>query len=428
MSATGYSACYNMNELVTNKNTTMLNRLIHRLLLRRHFWRYATFSEVAELYASRLMRVFALRLVSTFTSVYLYLEGFPLVFIALYWAAFYLLKVPFAWPSAHIIARFGPKHATLYSNVISAVAMLFIPFVTDPVFGVAALATWCIAQAFSGAMNDLAYLVDFSKVKSVDHAGKEIGYMNIIEKVAAGSSPIVGGFLALAFGPELVMFLAAGFFLLSAVPLFLTAEPVKLQNGLSFKRFPWRQTYRSFVAYGAVGFDVLATGVAWSLFLVLVVFTSGNDTVYAQVGVVTSITLVVALFASYSYGRLIDHRRGRELLRFGTWLNSSLHLARPFVSTPVGAVLTNAVNEVATAGYLMPFNRGMFDLADRTKKRIEYMFIIEMVVNFGAGLGALLLAALFFLVSEPISFQAFFLITAIVTLLIMTPRFPLYRK
>jgi hypothetical protein len=146
------------------------------------------------------------------------------------------------------------------------------------------------------------------------------------------------------------------------------------------------------------------------------------------VGIVTSITLIVALFASYSYGRLIDHRRGRELLRFGTWLNSSLHIARPFVTTPVGVVLTNAVNEVSTAGYLMPFNRGMFDLADRTKKRIEYMFVIEMVVNFGAGIGALLLAGMFYFVAEPVSFQVFFLITAIVTLLIMTPRFPLYRK
>ena len=406
----------------------MIHTLIHRLLQRRHFWRHASFSEVAELYASRLMRVFALRLVSTFTSVYLYLEGFPLVFIALYWAAFYLLKVVFSWPSAIIVARFGPKHATLYSNIMSAVAMLFFPFVTDPIYGAAALATWCIVQSFSGAMNDLAYLVDFSKVKSVDHAGKEIGYMNIIEKIAAGSSPIIGGFIAFAFGPELVMFLAAGFFLLSAVPLFLTAEPVKLQNGLSFKKFPWRLTARSLMAYGAVGFDVLATGTAWSLFLVVVIFTAGNDGVYAQVGVITSITLVVALMASYTYGRLIDHRRGYELLRFGTWLNSILHIVRPFVTTPVGAVLTNAVNEVATAGFLMPFNRGMFDLADRAKRRIEYVFLLEMVVNFGAGVGALLLAALFAMVDPTYSFQAFFLLTALITLLIMTPRFPLYRR
>lgn len=406
----------------------MINSLIHRFLQRRHFWRHATFGEVAELYASRLLRVFALRLVSTFTSVYLYLEGFPLVFIALYWAAFYLLKVPFSWPSAHIVARFGPKHATLYSNIMSAVAMLFFPFVTDPVYGVAALAAWCVVQAFSGAMNDLAYLVDFSKVKSVEHAGKEIGYMNIIEKIAAGSSPILGGFLALAFGPEFVMYLAAGFFLLSALPLLLTAEPIRLQKGLSFKDFPWPRTIHSFVAYGAVGYDVLATGVAWSLFLVVVVFTAGDDTVYAQVGIVTSITLIVALLASYSYGRLIDHRRGLELLQFGTWLNSALHVIRPFITTPAGVVLTNAANEVATAGYLMPFNRGMFDLADRTNKRIEYMFVIEMVVNFGAGLAALVLAGLFFVFDVSNSFHIFFVLTAVVALLIMTPRFPLYSR
>jgi MFS family permease len=406
----------------------MLNTLIHRFLKRRHFWRHASFSEVAELYASRMMRLFALRLVSTFTSVYLYQEGFSLLFIALYWASFYALKVVFSWPAAQLIARFGPKHATLLSNIISAVAMLALPFVTHPVYGTAALAIWVILQACSGAMNDLAYMVDFSKVKDTVHAGKELGYMNIVEKVATGSSPIIGGFIALWYGAESIMFLAAVFFLMSAIPLMLTAEPTKLQQGLNFTRFPWRRTWRSYVAEAAVGFDVFATGIAWSLFLILVVFVSGTDKVYAEIGIVTSVTLLVALLASYSFGRLIDHRRGGELLRFATRLNSVIHVTRVFVSTPIGVVLTNAINEVATAGYNMPFMRGMFDLADRTNKRIEYLFIIEMVVNFGAMLGALTLAAILLVFEGTLAIQTLFVITAVVTLLIATPRFALYRK
>jgi MFS family permease len=406
----------------------MLQSIIHRLLKRRHFWRHATFGEVAELYASRLMRLFALRMVSTFTSIYLYQEGFSLVFIALYWTAFYGLKVPFSYPAARLIARYGPKHATLISNIISAIAMLALPFVTDPALGALALTFWVVLQASSGSMNDLAYLVDFSKVKSAKHGGKELGYMNIIEKFAAGSSPVVGGFMALFFGPESVMYLAAAFFLLSALPLFLTAEPTKLQQGLNFKRFPWRTTWRSFIAYGSVGVDVLAAGVAWSLFLVVVVFVSGTDRVYAEVGIVTSITVFVALAGSYVYGRLIDHRRGRELLQFSTYANSFVHVLRAFVVTPFGAVMVNAANELTTAGFLMPFMRGMFDLADRTKRRIEYLFVLEMVVNFGAMLGGLVLAGLLFIVDGAPAIQVLFVFAALFTLLIRTPRFPLYQR
>jgi MFS family permease len=422
-----YSAWYN-GENVKYQNYVMINALIHRFLKRRHFWRYATFGEVAELYASRLMRIFALRLVSTFTVVYMYQLGFSLLFIALFWAAFYFLKVISAYPAARIIARFGPKHATLYSNVISAVSMAILPFVSDPTYGIVALAIWCIFQGFSGAMNDLAYLVDFSKVKHAEHAGKEIGFMNVVERIAAGISPLVGGLIAFAFGPQSIMVLSALLFILSAVPLFLTAEPIRLQKGLNFKGFDWRSTWRSFVAEAAIGVDIYSTNIVWPVFLVVVIFIAGGNQVYAEIGAVTSVTFVVAFVISGIFGRLIDHRRGKELLTLSTYLNSSIHMIRGFITTPIGVVLTNATNEMATIGYSMPFLRGMFDLADRTDRRIEYLFIIEMTVNFGAALTGVMFAALIAIAAGPLSLQIFFIIAAALTLLIKTPRFPLYQR
>lgn len=408
----------------------MLHAIIHRLLKRRHFWRYATFSEVAELYASRTMRIFALRLVSVFASVYLFQNGYSLVFIAFFWGLFYLLKVPFSWPSARIAAQYGPKHGTLVSNIISAVAMVLLAYINDPHYGVYALFIWCGLQAFSSTLNDLCYLIDFSKVKHTDHAGKEIGYMNIFEKIATGLSPIIGGVLALWFGPSVIMLLSAMLFLLSAAPLLRTAEPTRTHRSLDFQRFPWRSTWRSFIAEGAIGFDVFATGTAWTLFMTVVVFAATNDSnrIYAEVGVVTSITIFVALLASYSYGRLIDRRRGWQLLRTSTIMNAVVHASRPFITTPIGVVYTNAANEAATTGFSMAFMRGMFDTADRSGHRIEYLYIIEMVVNFGAALGAACLGLLLLCFDDVLSLKLFFALTAVVALLIATPRFALYRR
>lgn len=406
----------------------MLEKLIHRLLLRRHFWRQATFSEIAELYASRTLRLFALRLVSTFTAIYLYQEGYSLAFIALFWAGFYFVKVLAARPSASIIARFGPKHATLASNIISAVGMILLPFTTHPELGLAALTSWAILQGFSGSLNDLAYLVDFSKVKHMEHAGKEIGFMNIFERVASGLSPIIGGFIAFLAGPEAVMLLSAVLFLLSAVPLLLTAEPVKTHRKLDFSGFPWRTTWRSFVAEAAVGADVFATGIAWSLLLVVIIFQSGTDRVYAEVGVITSISLFVAFIASQIYGKLIDRKRGGELLKYSTLFNSAIHASRVLVTTPISAIATNIANEAATTGYAMAFTRGLFDTADISGKRLEYLYIIEIVINVGALLSAVLLGMLFLSIEAGLSFQVYFILIGIVTLLIATPRFVLYKK
>ncbi len=406
----------------------MIQGIIHRLLLRRHFWRYATFSEVAELYASRTMRIFALRMVSVFTSIYLYQEGYSLAFIAFFWAGFYILKIPFSWPSALIAAHFGPKHGTLVSNIVSAVAMLFLPFVAVEQYGLYALIIWCVLQAFSGSLNDLCYMVDFSKVKNILNAGKEIGYMNIFEKVATGLSPVIGGAIAFWFGPELVMVVSAILFMLSAVPLFRTGEPTRIHRRPDFSGFPWRATWRSLVAEGSIGFDVFTTGTAWTLFMAVVVFDGSSDAVYAEVGFVTSVTIFVALLASYAYGRLIDRRRGGDLLRFGVSMNSLTHLFRPFVVTPIGVVMVNIINEAATTGYTMAFTRGMFDTADNSGKRIEYLFLIEMIVNFGAAIGAIGLGSLFMWHDGAFSLKIFFAIAAVVTLIIATPRFALYRR
>jgi len=404
----------------------MIQTLIHRLFLRRHFWRYATFSEVAELYASRMMRTFALRIVTTFTSIYLYQIGYELVYIAFFWAVFYGMKIPFSGLAALIAARLGPKHGTLISNIVSALGMIFLPLI--PLYGLPALIAWSVCHAFANTLNDLCYLIDFSKVKNSTHAGKEIGYMNIIEKAATGVSPLIGGVLAFWWGPETVMGLSVILFLLAAVPLFKTAEPTLLHQRLHFRGFPWRTTWRSLVAEAAIGFDVYASGTAWSLFMVVLIFANNGDEVYAKIGAVSSITIIAALLASYVFGQLIDRRRGRELLIVSSLANALTHAFRPFVGSPALVVASNFVNEAATTGYVMAFTRGMFDTADLSGRRIVYLFFIEVASNFGAMLAGVAAGLLFMAFGDEIGLHGFFFVSAAVVLLIAAPRFMLYRK
>jgi hypothetical protein len=109
----------------------MIQQLIHRLLLRRHFWRYATFSEVAELYASTLLRKLAINIASAFMSVFLYQIGYSLLFIASFWMAYYLVKLLTVVPAAQYASKFGPKHGILLSNLLYIPAMAIFTFVPE---------------------------------------------------------------------------------------------------------------------------------------------------------------------------------------------------------------------------------------------------------------------------------------------------------
>jgi MFS family permease len=405
----------------------MIQQFIHRLLLRRHFWRHATFSEVAELYASRMLRMLAINMSASFISVFLYQNGYPIQFIATYWIGFFLFKVIVALPAARYAATFGPKHGILLSNILYIPSMLIFAFV--PEWGLLAIIVAGGLQGLSAALYDLCHLIDFSKVKSADHAGKEIAYMNIVEKIATGLSPLIGGLLAFVAGPQTTMMAAGLLFALAAFPLFKTGEPTPTGQKLVFRGFPWKLTWRSLVAEAAIGFDGLASSSAWSLLVAVAILgVHGDNQVYAQLGALLSVVLLAALAASYVYGTLIDKKRGRELLRIAVMCNSLIHLTRPFVGSAQVVAGVNAANEAATTGYSMAFIRGMFDTADLSGHRITYLGCIEIALNFGAMLSGIAVLLFILALGDISGMKSFYFLVAAVALLIMTPKFHLYRK
>ncbi len=404
----------------------MIRQLIHRLLLRRHFWRYATFSEVAELYTSRMLRMLAIHISAAFMAVFLYQNGYSILFIAGYWIFYFMVKAVVTFPAAKYAARFGPKHGILLSNLLYIPSLIIFTFMPD--WGLPAIITTAILQASSVTLYGLCHMVDFSKVKSVEHAGKEIAFMTIFEKTATGLSPLVGGVLAFIAGPRATLWAAAILLACSAVPLLRTAEPTKTGQKLVFRGFPWRLAWRSYVAEIGIGFDILASGGVWMLMVAIFLLGADSNEVYAQMGVLLSVVLLAALVASYVYGKIIDRRRGGELLRAAVVVNSLVHLSRPFISSPVVVAGVNMTNEAATTGYTMAFTRGMFDTADLSGYRITYLAGIELMLNIGAALASLLLIVFIQLWGTYNGMHYYFFAIAAVTLLIATPKFPLYRK
>ncbi len=404
----------------------MLENLIHRFLLRRHFWRHATFGEIAELYASRTMRIMAQQMIGLFIALYLYEQGYSLIFIACYMAVSFGFRALIAYPSAKYIARVGPKHGILTGNLLYIPAL--VGFSLVPQFGVPAIAVFGLFQGLSMVIYDLSYLIDFSKVKHADHAGKEIGYMQIFERFTTSISPFVGGAIAFLVSPEAMMWFSAILFAFAAVPLLQTKEQVPRGQLLTMRGFPWWLAKRSIISETAVGFDNFASLGVWALFLAIAVFSGSGSEIYLKIGFFASITVVTSFLAAYSFGKIIDWRHGGDLLRVATLANSATHLFRPFVSAPVGVVAANISNEIATTGYAMSFMRGIFDTADLSRHRIMYLFFIEMALNIGGMLAALTLLALLLVIPTTIqALQLFFVITAAYFLIVLRTRFHLYR-
>lgn len=404
----------------------MIKNFIYRLLERRHFWRYASFSEVAELYTSRTLRVVGTYIASGFASVFLYQEGYSLSFIMQFWVSYYLFKVFLSFFAAKLTGRFGPKHGILLSNILYIPAMTSLGFVR--LFGLEAIVMWGIFMAMSSTIYQLCYYVDFSKIKNAEHAGKEIGFMNILEKIAIGVSPIIGGVIALFFGVQVVMWTAAAIFTLAALPLLKTIEQTGTHQKIDLRGFPWRMALRSLVSQLGVGFDFVTTATVWGLFITIVIFPHIGNEIYVSLGALSSVTIVAAIGISYAYGVLIDRHRGGDLLRISVVVNALVHASRPFAAGVAPIVGTNIVNEVATTGITMSYMRGMFDTADLSGHRIVYLLAIDMMSDLGSALGCLILFACVNYLGDPTGLRLYFFIAAGFVLLTGTANFRLYRK
>ncbi len=398
----------------------MFKALISRIFRRRHYWRFASFDEVAELYTSRLLTTFAMNIVNLFAAVYLYKLGYSVLFIVMMYGVLYLAKVPLSYFAARYVAYFGPKHGIFIAALIRIPSLIAFMFV--PTYGLPAVLIFAALQQVSSVLYDLSYLVDFSKVKHILHAGKEIGTMMIVDKIARIVSPLVGGVIASLYSPQATILVACVIFIVSAWPLFRTVEPTKTRNRLHFEGFPWRLTRSSLFSESVVGFDFVASGMAWTLFLTLFVFESlGNDT-YAALGGLVSLGVFVSVLTAWTFGRIVDRRQGGILLVFGTIGNVVTHLFRPFVGSVPGVMAVNIANETATSAYAIPFTRVIFDDADTSGFRISYMMFVEMTLNFGAALGCFVLAACVAMFGENEGIKLMFVVAACYQLIMLISR------
>ncbi len=405
----------------------MIKRFLYRLFERRHYWREVSFGEMAELYASRLLRTLAVSMVSVFIGIYLYQNGYGITFIFVYFALYFVYRSCLAWPLAYTIAKSGPKHAMLISNLLYVPSLLLYAVISD--YGITALVGAAVFQGLSVTLYDIAYMVDFSKVRSLDHTGKELGYMHILEQVAKGLSPVIGGFIAYLFGPQATLIFASTVFALAAAPLFFTPEQVKTHQHITFRGLPYKRISGTAVAELAVGVDWIASGVMWSLLLAIGVFGIADNAVYAQLGILSSITIIVGVAVARLFGVIVDKNHGRELLRAGVLADSITHILRPFIATPIGALLLNIMNESVTTAYALPLTKAIFAQADDLPGyRIVYMSIVSAMLAMGAAVFCGIIGLISLYADELLTLRLGYVIAALTVLTIMLNNLPALRR
>jgi hypothetical protein len=400
----------------------MFRKIITNVFAPRHPWRKITFSELSEIYLAVFLRTVAIGMVGIFVPLYLLSSGYRLQDVLLYYALFYAFgTVNDVWV-AYLIARFGPKHVMRVSFLLQVVfSVLLINLHYIPL----AVLTLSVVASVASTMYFLPYHVDFSKIKHPKHGGKELGFLQIMERVASVIGPLGGGLLATFVSPQAAFWAAAIAMLIATIILMLTPEPMQTHQKLNFKGLKIRNEWRDYFSFAMLCVENSTTILLWPIYLAAVVFSSAA---YIKIGGVASLSVFVAIIVAVPLGKLLDNQKGKLMIKYGTVANSVVHMGRLFVNGVPGAIAVASANEPVTLVYKMAYLKGYYDSADdHPGYRIVYLTIHEIIGDSARASFWFILAAISLFATPYVTCAIGFGVAAVASLLIRTERFKALR-
>lgn len=400
----------------------MFRKILTGLLAPRHPWRKVTFSELSEMYLAVFLRTIALSMIGIFIPLYLLKSGYRLPDVLLFYALFYAFGAINDFGVAHLIARFGPKHVMRVSFLLQIVFSLLLINLQSLPYAVLVLA---VVASLASTMYFLPYHVDFSKIKHPKHGGKELGFLQVMERVASIIGPLGGGLLATFVSPQAAFWAAAGAMFFATIILMLTPEPVQTHQTLTFKGLKIKKEWRDYFSFAALSVENATTVWLWPIYLSAVVFSGGA---YVKIGGIASLSVLVAVVVAVPLGKLLDNQRGKLMISYGTVANAFVHIGRLFVTGIPGAVAVASVNEPLTLVYRMAYLKGYYDSADdHPGYRIAYITMHEVIGDIARASLWFLLAAISLYTTSYITCVIGFSIAAVASILIRTQQFKALR-
>ena len=146
----------------------MLKKILKPFFKIRNYWRYVSFDEMAVLYISKNMRVFAIKLTGAFSLIFIYKFTNSIWIVPICILIYYIAKFIGSMIAFFYISKNGPKHGMLLANILFIPALVLIA--SMGIFGKEmGLIMALIGQIFTGmsvSVDNISYnMLTFRKLK-----------------------------------------------------------------------------------------------------------------------------------------------------------------------------------------------------------------------------------------------------------------------
>ncbi len=328
--------------------------------------------ELGELYASVVIRFFAVSMIMIFTPLYLYNLNFSIVQIFMFYGCMALSHAFGVFLGGQFSSKYGLKHSMLISiPIMIAYYLLLISLGKIPNL------YWLAAILF-GISNSIFYIgyhTDFSKSSEVKKRGEQIGFSMILTSISRALGPLIGGVIVVLFGFPTLLLIVCFLLLASVVPLFFSNE-IHEQIDFSYKKIFKHKSWRDYLAYLGWGIEGYSRSIVWPLFVFIFIVSS-----YTVIGSVTTLSLIACTLFIFIVGRVSDINR-RTLLTTGVYLNFGIWIIRSLVNAPIQVFVIDTAGGVNRPLITVPSDALSYDKSDG-KSHLEYIMFREYSIHLG---------------------------------------------
>ena len=403
----------------------MVKNFLRKIRQKRNFWFLASFDEIRIIYMADLIRNIAINLTSGVVFMYFYKIGYGWNGVLLFLVLSYLVKLIFVWIAGFYIAKHGPKHGILLSNLLHIPMMIAASMAKE--YGIFMAISAIVIQAAAISTHNISKYVNFSKIKSVKRAGRQLGVMHIIEKSAGIFSPLIGGFLAVVIGPQSAMLISAMLFLFSAIPLLSTREATATNIELNFKKFPLEKYLKNiFLPQIWVSPPTSVIHYVWGVFVPIFIFSKDNP--YGVMSILASFTAVTQIISSILVGKLIDKKFGGIMLRVSLFFRGLANIIRGvWVNSVFGVIITQIITGLTSVGQSISMHKGGAFEAESSGQRIEFFVIQETFFFIGSLIHSVVLYALCACIGAEMGIRVFMIISGLTLVIFGDIKYSVYK-
>jgi len=328
--------------------------------------------ELSEVYWNLAIQSFGLSLISIFIPIYLLQLGYTVSNVLLFMIFYFGMVAVFSPLSALFANKFGFKHVILFRTPLLLAFMAglyFLPNFRNIIFFIA------IVGGIAGSLYWISINSIFSKASDKKHRGKQVGKLVSLPSFASLLGPLIGGFVAVAFGMDILLIISFVILLVSPIPLFFTKE-VKPHVKFSLKKLMTKEHAKFLKGFLADGPRFVAGAILWPIFVYIIL----NDTV--SVGIMATLGSVGVILFTVYIGKISDKINRNVLLRLGGILGALIWSIRIFAKQAWHVFVLTFCAGMFTVLIDVPFIAMSFDKASKDK---DDAFIVFRELGLGFG-------------------------------------------